>query len=523
MYKLTCISGVDLQKSFVLREGENLVGRDSSAHIRVNSPGVSKIHARIVQEGPHVFVEDLNSSNGTFVNGILVTKKELQVGDRISFYDTVYELSLIESETNTLNNIDLSEDFETNKSQSVTIFSRFVKFVDDTILPIFITMLSKYTFLTIVASLLILVSIFTTVIVVTPIMQENKNLLKKEVAKRSIFVANAIAKDNENKVGLDSNEQPSTRFAESVPGITMAFITDPNGTILAPEEYVGQALPSNATVGIHKILEHKYNSYDEIQEGGAVISEIAENKFVATVPIMSYSQEEGQSNYKGFAVVVFSSDSVNYSETASWKQALIGMAIAGFIWLLVAFIISRLYNFPFLKMYDELDLALKGDNRRIIFAPKSQAVQNLVELLNMMIRRLKRLSANITLSTEITKIGSQQRAGVDDQLVFETIGDFVDMPVFALDESNTITYNNSKLVNIASYNAKDYVGASVVDVIGDQDILGSVLSILPRIRETGSDLTDSVEKGAKLIRVTGKPIRDDNGNIAYIVIVVEEH
>jgi len=51
----------------VLRHGENLIGRAPEAHIRIESPKVSRRHARITVDGDTAVVEDLGSKNGTFV------------------------------------------------------------------------------------------------------------------------------------------------------------------------------------------------------------------------------------------------------------------------------------------------------------------------------------------------------------------------------------------------------------------------------------------------------------------------
>jgi DNA-binding winged helix-turn-helix (wHTH) protein len=50
-----------------LVEGENLIGRDPDCRIVINSPDISRHHARIIVSGPAVVVEDLCSKNGTFV------------------------------------------------------------------------------------------------------------------------------------------------------------------------------------------------------------------------------------------------------------------------------------------------------------------------------------------------------------------------------------------------------------------------------------------------------------------------
>jgi DNA-binding winged helix-turn-helix (wHTH) protein len=53
--------------------GENVLGRDSSADIRINAVGVSRRHAMLVVDEGGAALHDLSSKNGTYVNGVRVT------------------------------------------------------------------------------------------------------------------------------------------------------------------------------------------------------------------------------------------------------------------------------------------------------------------------------------------------------------------------------------------------------------------------------------------------------------------
>jgi len=57
------------RRIIALREGDNLIGRDDSAVVRIDAPGVSRRHARIVVQGRRATLEDLGSKNGTFIGG----------------------------------------------------------------------------------------------------------------------------------------------------------------------------------------------------------------------------------------------------------------------------------------------------------------------------------------------------------------------------------------------------------------------------------------------------------------------
>lgn len=76
-----------------LREGEIVLGRSSECGVLLDSETVSRKHARVsIREGS-VFIEDLGSRNGTFVNGKQVVEKvQIKPGDAVQFGDVRFEL-----------------------------------------------------------------------------------------------------------------------------------------------------------------------------------------------------------------------------------------------------------------------------------------------------------------------------------------------------------------------------------------------------------------------------------------------
>lgn len=56
-------------RRFPLADGETIVGRDEGCALRLDEPSVSRRHARFLVQDDRVAVEDLNSTNGTLVNG----------------------------------------------------------------------------------------------------------------------------------------------------------------------------------------------------------------------------------------------------------------------------------------------------------------------------------------------------------------------------------------------------------------------------------------------------------------------
>ena len=61
------------------------VGREPSCDVRLDDPHVSRTHAALERRGGTVYVQDLGSSGGTFVNGNPATSAELHQGDIVAF------------------------------------------------------------------------------------------------------------------------------------------------------------------------------------------------------------------------------------------------------------------------------------------------------------------------------------------------------------------------------------------------------------------------------------------------------
>jgi pSer/pThr/pTyr-binding forkhead associated (FHA) protein len=70
-------------KEITLDQPQLTIGRKSDNDEVIDNPAVSGHHARIVQEKGDFFIEDLGSTNGTFVNDVKIQKHKLTNADRI--------------------------------------------------------------------------------------------------------------------------------------------------------------------------------------------------------------------------------------------------------------------------------------------------------------------------------------------------------------------------------------------------------------------------------------------------------
>jgi diguanylate cyclase (GGDEF)-like protein len=84
--------GPDIGRRIPLVESQYIVGRDSEAGFVVSRSSVSRQHARLyIDDDGNWWVEDLNSTNGTFVNESRIHAQQINDADQVRFGDAIYK------------------------------------------------------------------------------------------------------------------------------------------------------------------------------------------------------------------------------------------------------------------------------------------------------------------------------------------------------------------------------------------------------------------------------------------------
>jgi len=87
--RLEAVSGPLKGRQFPLKQDGISIGRDPSNEISLLDPLVSRRHCLIRREGQGFLLQDLESRNNTFINGVPVKERELAHGDQIRIGDSI--------------------------------------------------------------------------------------------------------------------------------------------------------------------------------------------------------------------------------------------------------------------------------------------------------------------------------------------------------------------------------------------------------------------------------------------------
>jgi hypothetical protein len=89
---LEIIQGVDSGKIFPLEGNELHIGRHAQCEIVLSDLEVSRRHLKISKMDGKWVVDDLGSTNGTWINGQRIVKQEVYPGDQVEIGQTVFIL-----------------------------------------------------------------------------------------------------------------------------------------------------------------------------------------------------------------------------------------------------------------------------------------------------------------------------------------------------------------------------------------------------------------------------------------------
>jgi len=85
---LIVLAGNGVGEMYKLGTERTVLGRGNAADIHIVDDGISRRHAEIVNQGTHMVVRDLGSTNGTFLNGSKIAEQVLRDGDKIQVGST---------------------------------------------------------------------------------------------------------------------------------------------------------------------------------------------------------------------------------------------------------------------------------------------------------------------------------------------------------------------------------------------------------------------------------------------------
>jgi len=92
---LVVVEGPRKEQRFVITNDGLCIGRQDGIEISISDPGLSRQHARVLLHNGAVWVQDIGSRNGVFVNDIRIGRhQQLNVGDQLRLGGSAFQVEL---------------------------------------------------------------------------------------------------------------------------------------------------------------------------------------------------------------------------------------------------------------------------------------------------------------------------------------------------------------------------------------------------------------------------------------------
>jgi Nif-specific regulatory protein len=130
--ELEAVTGPLQGTSIPLEEEEVSIGREPSNRVSLVDAGVSRRHCIIRHDAGNFIIQDLNSRNSTFVNGVPVTERILASGDEIKVGGSlfVFVLPEIERAKNGSSSVEFDRD-ETGAGSTIVLRKKDARYLGD--------------------------------------------------------------------------------------------------------------------------------------------------------------------------------------------------------------------------------------------------------------------------------------------------------------------------------------------------------------------------------------------------------
>ena len=539
MWAIRFLNGKSAGQEMPLREGNYILGRGEDCQITLSDPGISKKHAELEVTDKEVIIYDLQSSNGTFINGIQVQEGVLQKKDKVSLAQTIFDivqmsdsqraehqqaLSLSVAQgghpANTtpsstpnkhlalagghyggaspapIDSNAVAENFKNPEDKALTLKNWFKHYMDKVVLPGVYALPSWLEFKWVIAGFMVFFVVMMTFLSAFPLARILNDSVTQESMNHAESIAVTLARMNHETIKNQMYATASVEYALRRPGVAKAFIVDAvNGKILAPSEQA-----------------HTYSKMPFINEGRTkdtlFVKKIDSNTVAAMVPIQFYNTKTNTHRAEAYSVVVYDMGTLSVGSKRTLSLLVQTCFIALVLGLVIFFFLYKMIEFPIVSLNRQLSSALTDESLSVQTNYDFKPLKNLTDNINSALSRISAsTSAEESTMNEYDRL--TEMGHIIEMIGYPTLG--VEM------ESMKIQAISSLFEQETGVSAERILNCSVED-LDDQALKLNLSNLLERVKQHPNEMAnDSLEFSGVEFQLSAKGIYGKEG-LAYTLI-----
>jgi pSer/pThr/pTyr-binding forkhead associated (FHA) protein len=525
MWAIRILNGPQAGQVFPLKPGRNTLGRAPSCEVRFNSNSLSREHASIYITDDKAILTDLNSRNGSFLNGVKIQNQKINLGDKMMFQDILTDLIQIpDSFSAHINggkslktssggaimppapawagsaamryqqeyspqNSQLSQvgiamaqapgpsaeiprpDFigQPGMGQSAVhqLQARLVNYIDTVAMPGIYHFAKTMPFFQSIAILMSIYIVLVTALSIVPMMSATKSSILIESKRRAMTIARNIAALNRQAI-LDKNELAiNIRSAELEEGVVLASLVNAeDGTVISP-------LSERGRIARDGFVTKARRDQKEIEDISSSLIKVA-------VPIVYYNEKISSQGIAAFAIVHYDTSTVAMNSIDGFVLFVKTFAMASVLGLLLFFLVRRMFEHPLHQLNADLDDALRNGSNDIKPLFQFEALQALVSNINT---ALGRVTTPDAAASSVGMVYNRDTEAANVVRIMQTSA----LAINALD--NRIVATNSGFDQLAG--GGQSLAGKMLREIPDAALLANLTDLIPRMKDRSSEISMS--------------------------------
>lgn len=470
MWSIQFING-PLKGKPVKIQDQDIVGRSKNCGIYIPHASVSKKHCRFYLQGEKLYIEDLNSSNGSFINGRKISNAEIKNGDQLNLHDLQAVIANNEADFFFSDSKKTKETTEGNKFNSIKDLLHDK--IENVVLPGIYKLPELLDFHYVLGIFLLGFVLIMTSLSYIPLGTLLKSSIQKESQKRALGIAKHLA--SLNKVYLQKGQRSSLDISVALQesGVDQAFIISAdNNRIIAPLSEQGQFPPENIN-----------NLFIGIDKNKDYLKQLNSSTIIAVKPIQALSQS-AELKTLAYSVVIYNMGSLSLSDGRALSLFIQTLFIGLLIGSILFFFLFKIISYIFNQMHKQIHSSLEANQGNVNIAYKFPPLQKCIEQINNILNRIALLK------------DKESSSNSDDEAIYDKLSEVNKVIQLIGYPSLVLDYTSYKVVS-TNPQADQLFGESLlhqeVEGLTDQSLKLNFQDLLERSKKEEASPTGFIE------------------------------
>lgn len=457
-------------EEFILNDGDNVIGRDAASDIQIEVDGVSKRHLNLSVTKDAAYVQDLGSSNGTFVNGKIVKRGTLKNGDKITLPDVIMQLVYVKEKKKIIKK-SISKGVEEEIDEFVKappmpakIHDKLLHIFRYKIMPFLHGINEEYEWKVLFAIVLSVFVFLTIALTIFPVLEDSKKLLLNETALRGAHFAEEIGRINARALEQKNLESVDTNFLKTEEGVASYELFDLDGRIVRPIERLNEYIHD-----VFSIRAREWATNGNQKSSNTLKILLDDGEIGIAHRIMAYNTRMGISEAVGVIAIRFTPQSLAIESTKNSKAFLESLIISGLVAIVFFGIIYYLTIRPLEELRYQIDEVQKGKQREIEGKLLMHELKPLKNSINSILQRLREFQAK-----ESGEVLEEEDSGP----YLETLRQFYESasgPCIILDSQKQLLAINPLGEDVTGIRQSGSEGMSILDISREQGFAATII------------------------------------------------